>query len=153
PGGWHGQLGVEGGSFASVNGSAGVSYSRRVDRFSASGYGFRTDRYLDPPVLGNFTNRATTAGFATSYERDFSGQDRLRIAVTHTEVRFLVPNEFVQQEAGQRQDISNTETAGRLHFQHVFSPDLLLSIGGSVRDSAVTLRSNPLATPVIVSQD
>jgi hypothetical protein len=153
PGGWHGQFDAEGGSFDSVAGSAAVSYARRMDRFSANAYGFHTARYLDPPVLENFTNRANTSGFSGSYERDFSDHDRLRVSVTHNEVRFLVPNELVQQDAGQRQGISNAETTGQMHFQHIFSPDLLLSVNASVRDLSATLRSNALAIPVIVSQD
>jgi outer membrane receptor for Fe3+-dicitrate len=153
PAGWHGRLDAGGGSFSTVNGSAGISYAEGANRFSASGDGFHTERYLDPPVLANYTNRGTAAGFSVSYERDFSPSDRLRVSVTHNVVRFLVPNELVQQQAGQRQDIQNTETSGQIHFQHTISPELFLSFSGSVRDSDATLRSNPFATPVIISQD
>jgi outer membrane cobalamin receptor len=151
--GWHGRLDAGGGSFSTVNGSAGIFYAREADRFSVGGEGFHTDRYLDPPVLANYTNRGNAAGFSASYERDFSASDRLRVSVTHNAVRFLVPNELVQQQAGQRQDIQNTETSGQIYFQHTISPELFLSFSGSVRDSSVTLASNPFATPVIVSQD
>ena len=153
PVGLHGQLDAGGGSFSTANGSAGVSFVRGVNRFSASVDGFHTDRYLDPPVLQNFTNRGNAAGFSGSYERDFSGGDRLRITVTHNAVRFLVPNELIQQNAGQRQDIADTETSGQVYFQHPISQDLLLNLSGSVRDSNATLRSNPASTPVVVSQD
>src|SRR6059058_5195338 len=57
PVGLHGQLDAGGGSFSTANGSAGVSFVRGVNRFSASVDGFHTGRYLDPPVLQNFTNR------------------------------------------------------------------------------------------------
>jgi len=151
--GWHGRFDASGGSFSTVNGSAGISYAREGDRFSMSGEGFHTDRYLDPPVLANYTNRGNAAGFSASYERDFSLSDRLRVSVTHNVVRFLVPNELVQQQAGQRQDIQNTETSGQIYFQHIISPELFLSFSGSVRDASATLASNASATPVIVSQD
>jgi len=151
--GWHGRLDAGGGSFSTLNGAAGISYARGAQRFSASGEGFHTDRYLDPPVLANYTNRGNAAGFSASYERDFSTSDRLRASVMHSVVRFLVPNELVQQRAGQRQDIQNTETSGQIYFQHAISPELFLSFSGSVRDSSATLTSNPFATPVIVSQD
>ena len=153
PTGLHGQFEADGGSFSTMTGSAAVSYSMGKNRISASGNGFHTDRYLDPPVLENFTNRGTAAGFSSSFDRDFSDSDRLRITVFHHEVRFLVPNELIQQEAGQRQDIANSETAGEIYFQHTISPDLFLSFSGSVRDDGATLASNVLATPVIVSQD
>jgi len=153
PVGLHGQFDVMGGSFGTSNGAAGIFYSHGKDRFSVSGDGFHTARYLDPPVLENYTNRATAGGFSASYERDFSDHDRLRLTVSHNEVRFLVPNELVQQGAGQRQDITNTETTGQAYFQHVISPELVLSFSGSARDEAAKLSSNPLARPVIVSQD
>src|SRR6266852_6068445 len=151
--GWHGWFDAGGGSFSTVNGAAGISYAREAERFSAGGEGFHTDRYLDPPVLAYYTNRGNAAGFSGSYERDFSRNDRLRLSVSHNVVRFLVPNELVQQQAGQRQDIANAETSGQIYFQHTISPNLFLSLSGSVRDSSATLASNPSATPVIVSQD
>jgi TonB dependent receptor len=151
PSGLHGQLDAEGGSFLAVTGSGAISYSAGKNRFSASADGFHSDRYLDPPVLENFTNRGNAAGFSVSYERDFSDKDRLRVAVTHHAVRFLVPNEFMQQEAGQRQDVRNSETAWQIFFQHTISPDLFLSFSGSVRDASAMLTSNPLSTPVIVA--
>src|SRR5882762_8642480 len=133
--GWHGRLDAGGGSFSTLNGAAGISYARGAQRFSARGEGFHTDRYLDPPVLANYTNRGNAAGFSASYERDFSTSDRLRVSVTHNVVRFLVPNELVQQRARQRQDLQNTETRGQVYFQHTISPELFLSLSGSVRDS------------------
>jgi outer membrane cobalamin receptor len=151
--GWHGRVDAGGGSFSTLNGAAGLSYAREAERFSVGGEGFHTDRYLDPPVLGNYTNRGNAAGFSASYERDSSTSDRLRVSVMHNVVRFLVPNELVQQQARQRQDIQNTETSGGIYFQHTISPDLFLSFSGSVRDSSATLASNAQATPVIVSQD
>ncbi|HXM92127.1 MAG TPA: TonB-dependent receptor, partial [Candidatus Dormibacteraeota bacterium] len=152
PDGLHGQLDLNGGSFSSFSSSAAVSYAFGENRFSVSGNGFHTDRYLDPPVLENFTNRGNAGGFSASYEREFSGSDRLRFTIIHNAVRFLVPNELVQQQAGQRQDITNLETSGQVFFQHTISPNLFLSFSGSVRAASADLTSNPLATPVIVSQ-
>ena len=152
PDGLHGQLDINGGSFSSISSSAAVSYTFGQNRFSLSGNGFHTDRYLDPPVLENFTNRGNAGGFSASYEREFSGSDRLRFTIIHNTVRFLVPNELVQQQAGQRQDITNQETSGQVFFQHTISPNLFLSLSGSVRDASADLTSNPSATPVIISQ-
>lgn len=153
PPGFHGEISASGGSFNTAGGSAAISYSGGKNHFAISGDGFHTDRYLDPPVLANFTNRGNAGGFSASYAREFSDSDRLRVSVTHNAVRFLVPNELVQQAAGQRQDRTDTETDGKVDFQHVFSPNLLLSAAASVRDAEGTLSSNPLSTPVIVSQD
>ncbi|HET8921634.1 MAG TPA: TonB-dependent receptor [Candidatus Acidoferrum sp.] len=153
PSGLHGQFDVDGGSFSTLDSSAALSYARGAQRFFAGGTGFHTDRYLDPPVLANFTNTGNAAGYSASYERDFSTSDRLRVSLTHNVVRFLVPNELVQQQSGQRQDRANTETSGQVYFQHAISPALFLSLSGSVRDSNASLTSNTQATPVIISQE
>jgi outer membrane cobalamin receptor len=153
PAGLHGRIDAGGGSFSTAGGSAAISYARGANRFSLSGDGFHTDRYLDPPVLENFTNTANAGGVSSSYERDLSDRDRLRVNVTHNLARFLVPNYLVQQAAGQRQSIADTETTGQVSFQHLVSPDLLLSVSGDVRDATAELFSNPSSTPVIVSQN
>ena len=153
PSGLHGRLEAGAGSFSTGRGSGAISYSRGENRFSAGGYGFHTDRYLDPPVLENFTNTGNVGGLSTSYEREFSDRDRVRITITHNLARFLVPNYLVQENAGQRQNIADTETSGQISFQHLISPDLLFSAAGNVRDASAELSSNVLATPVIVLQD
>jgi hypothetical protein len=153
PSGFHGQFAASGGSFTTADASAQLSYVNGKNHFVISGDGFHTDRYLDPPVLANFTNIANADGFSGSYERNLSDRDRIRISFTRNAVRFLVPNELVQQQAGQRQDRADTETSGQVDFQHVISPDLLFTTSGSIRDVVATLSSNPSSTPVIVSQD
>ena len=117
PSGLHGEFDMGGGSFGTADGSLGLSYSHGKDRFSVSGNGLYTDRYLDPPVLANYTNRANANGLSVSYERDFSDRSRLRVSISHNEVRYLVPNELVQQQAGQRQDGANIETSAEIYFQ------------------------------------
>ena len=153
PLGLHGRLDTEGGSFSTARASASISYARSQDRVSISGYGFHTDRYLDPPVLENFTNTGTVGGFTSSYERQFTDRDRVRLIVSHDFSRFLVPNYLVQQAAGQRQNIADVETDGQISFEHLVAPSLLLTASASVRDAAAQLNSNSAATPVIVSQD
>lgn len=153
PRGLHGTLDTSGGSFATGEGSLTLSYARAKDRFLFTGTGFTTGRYLDPPVLANDTNRATSGGFSASYERDFSQRSRLRVSFSRDETHFLIPNELVQQAAGQRQAASNLETSGEIHYQRILSPNLLWSAAGSVREAEAALSSNALSTPVIVAQD
>lgn len=153
PDGLHGELEAGGGSFATGNVSARTSYARGKNRFGISIDGFHTDRYLDPPVLANFTNRANADTFFASYEHNFSDHDRLRMSLSRSAIRFLVPNELVQEQAGQRQDVANSETSGTIDYEHTFSTDLLMIFAGSVRDAGSTLSSNAASTPVIVFQD
>jgi hypothetical protein len=152
PAGLHGEFDADGGSFSTGSAHAALLYSNGPNRFSVSGDGFHTDRYLDPPVLGNYTNRGNAGGFSGSYERDFSSGDRLFLTVTQHAVRYLVPNELVQQQAGQREDAAQDETSVQMRYTHTFSPDLLLSVAGSVRDATALLSSNAQSTPVSVSQ-
>ena len=153
PSGLHGRINLDGGSFSTAGGAGALSYVLGGNRFALSGDGFHTERYLDPPVLENFTNTANASGVSGSYEREFSERDRMRITVTHDVTRFLVPNYLVQQAAGQRQNAADAETSGQISLEHLISPDLLLRLSGSVRDAAADLSSNSQSTPVIASQD
>src|SRR4030095_12872198 len=153
PTGMHGRFETGGGSFDSLRMGAEVGYSAGKNHFELSGQGFHTNRYLDPPVLENYTNWGNGYGFSTAYERDFSDRDRLRFTVSRSETRYVVPNERVQQAAGQRQDAGTAETSGQIFYQHISSNNLLWTFSGSARDASAILRSNDLATPVIVSQN
>ena len=153
PPGLHGELDAEGGSFSTASGSAALFYSNGGNRFSLNGNGFHSDRYLDPPTLANFTNLGSAGGFTASYERDFSAGDRLYLTFGQHAVRYLVPNGLPQEAAGQRQDSTQKETSGQVHYTHAFSTDVLLSVAGSVRDASSLLNSNAQSTPVVVFQD
>lgn len=153
PQGWHGRFESGGGSFDSLNGSGEIAYSSGKNHYEASGQGFHTDRYLDPPVLENYTNWGNGSGFSTAYEHDFSERDRLRFTVSRNEIRRTVPNERVQQASGQRQDADNSEVSGQIYYQHITGGNLLWTLSASVRDASANLRSNASATPVIVFQN
>ena len=150
--GFHGKAAASGGSFAAAGGSALTQYGWGKNSLGVEAGGARTDRYLDPPVLGNFTNKATTAGFGAQYERDFTDKDRLALMVRREQARFLVPNEQVQEAAGQRQDRDSYETMGIVSYRHIFSPDVLGDFRGMLRDVSAALWSNPLSTPIIAGQ-
>ena len=153
PAGLHGEFEAQGGSFATASGSGALFYSSGGNRFSITGDGFHSDRYLDSPVLQNYTNAGNAGGLSSSYERDFSNGDRVFLTFARHEVRYEVPNELVQQEAGQRQDSREKETSGQIRYTHAFSADILLSVAGSVRDASALLNSNAQSTPIVVSQD
>ncbi len=89
-----------------------------------------TDRYLNPPVLENYTNTATTTDFAARYDRDLSNHDRFGISLRREFSKFLVPNEQIQQAQGQVQHRDNFETIGIASYQHIFSEHLLADFRG-----------------------
>jgi hypothetical protein len=151
--GLHGKAVLSGGSFGMADGYFMSQYAWGKNTLGVSASGNFTDRYLDPPVLGNVTNNATSADFSARYERDFTERDRLGLIVRHEQARFQVPNENVQQAAGQRQDRTSYETDGIVSYQHIFSPNVVGTLGGMVRDLSAGLTSNDSATPIIAGQD
>lgn len=151
--GFHGTALLGGGSFNTATGFAGGSYFDGRNIFGLGASGAHTDRYLDPPVEQNYTNKATLSGFRSSFERDLTSRDRLRVVVSHDQVGFLVPNEQVQQAAGQRQDRRSEESIGQASYQHIFSSTLVGSLQTRVRDLSVGLTSNAQSTPIEAFQD
>jgi outer membrane cobalamin receptor len=151
--GLHGKAVVSGGSFGTADGYFMSQYGWGKNTLGVSASGNLSERYLDPPVLGNFTNNATTADFSARYEWDFTDRDRLGLIVRHEQARFQVPNENLQEVARQRQDRTSYETAGIVSYQHIFSQNVVGTLGGMVRDLSVGLTSNDRATPIIAGQD
>jgi hypothetical protein len=156
--GFHGAVVIGGGSFDTLDADLGSSYFDGRNLFGLSLDAGRTDRFLDPPVIENFTNTATLAGAKASFERDLTPQDRLRLSLNFGRSGFMVPNELIQ-EAGavsggaQRQDRSNREVSGQVAFQHTFSSNVLGTVQGRVRDDEAGLTSDQYSTPVEAFQD
>lgn len=147
--GLHGQVVLSGGSFDTAGAFAQAQYAWKGNTLGASASGSMTGRYLNPVVPENFTNRGTTGDFAVHFERDLTANDRFGVIVRHALSRFQIPNEQIQQTAGQRQDGDNFETMGIVSYQHVFSSDVLGNLRGMVRDDSNDLTSNPESTPVV----
>jgi hypothetical protein len=151
-GGLHGQVDLSGGSFDTAGAFAQVQYGWKKTTIGGSADGSMTSHYLNPVVPENYTNRGTTGDFSLHYEREMSAHDRMVLMGRHALSRFQVPNEQVQQTAGQRQDADNFETMGIVSYQHVFSDNTLGVLRGMVRDDSNNLTSNPQSTPVMAFQ-
>ena len=109
--GWHGSADIGGGSFATGSGAATATYGWANRAITVSGSAARTGRYLDPPVTDNFTNDGSFGGISAAYDERPTDHDRLRITWRHSNTTFQVPNEQIQQAAGQLQ-----ERAGHRHL-------------------------------------
>ena len=149
--GLHGQLTLSGGSYDTAQAFGEVQELQGKNTFGASASGNRTSYYLNPVVPENFTNDGTTADFSTRYEREFTERDRLTLGVRHELSRFEIPNENIQQQAGQLQIGDNFETIGTASYLHIFSPNLLGNLVGMVRDNANDLDSNRQSVPIIAT--
>jgi outer membrane receptor protein involved in Fe transport len=150
--GVHGQLILSGGSYDTAAGFGHLQDVWGKNTLSGTASGSMTSHYLNPVVPENFTNKGTTGDFSVKYERDFTESDRLSATVRHELSRFLIPNELLQEQAGQVQNADNFETLGAVSYQHIFSPAVLGNGVGMVRDNANNLHSNEDSTPIIAFQ-
>lgn len=152
PAGFHMSATAQGGSFATASGGVEMGYARAANQFMLSGGAGTTDRYLDPPVLSNYTNHGSSGSSSGMWSRDLTQRDHIQLSVHRAQVRYAVPNEQVQQEAGQLQSAADSDTSVEGSYDHVLSSDLLFSAQGSFRDETFRLWSNSLSTPVVISQ-
>lgn len=150
--GFHGQVVLSGGSFDSAGAFAQGQYAWGKNLFGASASGGMTSHYLNPVVVQNFTNRGTLGDFSANYQRDLTPKDRMTLSVRHELSRYELPNEQLQQAAGQLQTADNIETMGIVSYQHTFSSNMLANLRGMVRDNANDFYSNPNSTPIEILQ-
>ncbi len=150
--GFHGQVVLSGGSFDSAGAFARGQYVWGKNVFGASASGGMTSQYLNPVVVQNYTNRGTLGDFSANYECNLKAKDRLSLIVRHELSRYQLPNEQLQQAAGQLQTADNLETMGTVSYQHILSSDVLVDLRGMVRDNANDFYSNTNSTPIEVLQ-
>lgn len=120
---------------------------------SVSAAASSTDRYLDPPSEENFTNHGSTTTFSARVDHEFSPADRASATVRGGSTRYVVPNETVQQLAGQRQDGSGRERALQLSYQRLIASGSVFDSRASVRAVDADLWSNAASIPIRVTQD
>ena len=150
--GFHGQVVLSGGSFDSAAAFAQGQYAWGTNVFGASASGGMTSHYLNPVVIQNYTNRGTLGDFSANYQRDLTRKDRVSLSVRHELSRYELPNEQVQQAAGQLQTADNIETMGIVSYEHIFSSNRLADLRGMVRDNANDFYSNTNSTPIEILQ-
>ena len=150
--GFHGQLALSGGSFDTAGAFAEGQYVWGKNTLGGSASGDRTDHYLNPVVPENYSNTGTTGDFSLHYQLDLTPKDRLTMSVRHEIARYDIPNEQVQQAAGQRQNADSFETMGIASYQHTFSSHAVADFRAMVRDNANDFYSNDDSTPIMVTQ-
>jgi hypothetical protein len=150
--GFHGDVVLSGGSFDSASAFAKGAYAWGKNAFGGSASGSMTEHYLNPVVPQNYSNTGTLGDFSVNYDRELTPNDRVRFIVRHELARYDIPNEQVQQAAGQRQTANNFETMGIASYQHTFSAQALADFRAMVRDNANNFNSNQNSTPIEVFQ-
>ncbi|MGA2888847.1 MAG: TonB-dependent receptor [Terracidiphilus sp.] len=150
--GFHGLVALSGGSFDSAGTFGKGQYVWGRNTLGGSASGSMTEHYLNPVVPQNLSNTGTVGDFSLDYARHLTASDRLRFIVRHELARYDIPNEMVQQAAGQRQNADNFETMGTAYYEHNFSSSATGELRGMVRDNSNDFYSNPESTPIIVFQ-
>ncbi|MGB6192122.1 MAG: TonB-dependent receptor [Terracidiphilus sp.] len=151
--GTHGEFVLSGGSYDTAAGYGHIQRVTGKNTFGASASGSMTSHYLNPVVPENYTNNGTTGDFSGSYHRQLSGDDHFDISLRHEFSRFLIPNEYVQQTAGQIQNGDNFETMGIGSYQHILSPNSLIDLAAMLRENSNHLYSNVNPTPIAAFQN
>ena len=150
--GFHGQVVLSGGSFDSGGAFGKGQYVWGKNTLGGSANGNMTQHYLNPVVPQNFSNTGTVGDFSVDYARELTPNDRVKFIVRHELARYDIPNEMMQQAAGQRQNADNLETLGTASYEHTFSPHAAGDLRGMIRDNANDFYSNPQSTPILVLQ-
>ncbi|MGC2545118.1 MAG: TonB-dependent receptor, partial [Silvibacterium sp.] len=150
--GLHGEIVLSGGSFDSAGAFAEAQYAWGKNTVGGSASGSMTDHYLNPVVPQNYSNTGTLGDFSVNGQRNLTPYDRVNFDVRHSLARYDLPNEYVQQTAGQRQTADNIETMGTASYQHIFSSQTLADFRGMVRHNANDFNSNAKSTPIEVFQ-
>jgi outer membrane cobalamin receptor len=150
--GFHGNAIVSGGSFGTANAFVLAGYSWGKNALAASAQAALTDRYLNPPVVQNYTNTATTSDFSARYDHSFGNHDQFGMSLRRETSKILVPNEQIQQAAGQIQHRDAYETLGIASYQHIFSEHLLADVRFMARSDTDQLNSSPESTPILAYQ-
>ena len=150
--GLHGQVTLSGGSFDSAGAFGKGQYVWGRNTLGGSASGSMTEHYLNPVVPQNFSNTGSVGDFSLDYARELTTSDRVRFIVRHELARYDIPNEMVQQTAGQRQNADNFETMGVASYEHTFSSSFTGDLRAMVRDNSNDFYSNPESTPIIVFQ-
>ena len=148
--GFHGQATLEGGSYDTAGSSVTGDYGWGANSIGFSADGNMTDHYLNPVVTQNYSNTGTLGDFSGDFQRDLDPKDRISFLVRHELARYDLPNENIQQQAGQRQTGDDFDTYGIGVYQHTFSSNAVASVRGMMRQFSDDVNSNPESTPVEV---
>jgi hypothetical protein len=150
--GAHGDASLTLGSFDTREGEAAAGFATSRQTIQVAAGASSTDRFLDPPVEDNFTNRGTSSRASVRWEADVDSSDRVGLILRHGRLDFQVPNELVQQAAGQEQARTSRETAAQFSYRSILTSRAVAEVVGMGRRVSAGLESNAASTPLLVDQ-
>jgi hypothetical protein len=142
------------GNFAAKDIAGQIAAGRRK-KFGifASGALAASDRYLDPVDLGNFNNHGTRRNFALRADWQPGGKDALFFDLGINRARVGVPNDIVQELAGQRQVQRFGDDNEAFSWQHVWSVSAVTNLVFYRRQAEARLSPSEFDTPITATQD
>ncbi len=148
-----GALSVSGGSLISQ--ATDVEFGGHAGNFGffVTADGNHSDRFLDPPEIGNFHNSGAIAHLFTRFDWLPTKIDSLRLSLATDGSDFQVPNTADQQDAGQRQTQKLRDDFQSLAWSRVLSDRTIFDISASRRSSsAAFLDPDMTGTPYLIEQ-
>ncbi len=154
-----GSITLSGGSFNTFETSFDVGGHTRQFGYFISAAGSTSDRFLDPPAIGNFHNNGQAIKTFAKFDYSPSEKNLFRFNFLFNNQRFDVPNLPAQQAitaneqpAVQDQRRRTQDNMQSLSWEHIFSPNLVSYLAAYQRYNAAGLRSNAEAAPVFAEQ-
>ena len=135
--GFHGQVVLSGGSFDSAGGfrerpvRLGQEYVRRQRKWQHDG------PLSEPRGSAKLFEYRNAGRFFGQLRARRNAERSLALHRSHELSRYDIPNEQVQQAAGQRQTANNLETMGIASYEHTFSSNAVADFRGMVRDNTI----------------
>ncbi len=132
---------------ATVGGTAGQNFG-----FFIASFGNRSRRYLDPVEIGNFHNHGRAGSLHTRFDWHLTPKDTLWINLSVAGSDFNVPNDRIQETAGQRQVQKLQDNSQSVSWQHVWSANSVSHVAYFRRLAESRLFPSPRDTPISASQ-
>lgn len=147
-----GSVTLSGGSFSTFETSFDVGGHTRKFGYFISAAGSTSDRFLDPPAIGNFHNNGEAVNSFSKFDYTPSDKNLFRFNLFFNHARFDVPNLPDQEAEGQNQRRRTQDNMESFSWEHIFSPNLVSYFAAYQRYNAAKLRSNEETGPVFAEQ-
>ncbi len=148
-----GALAVSGGSFTSQAVDVEFGGHTRKFGFFITSDASRSDRFLDPPEIGNYRNLGGVAHLFTRFDWLPTKTDSFRLSLATDGSDMQVPNTAEQQDDGQRQTQRLRDDFQAITWSRVLSARTTFDLSASRRSSSAAFEDpHQTGTPLFIEQ-
>ena len=148
-----GTVGLGAGNFSSNDISTTLGGGTKEWGLFFAGMGHQSERFLDPVDPRNFNNRGEDVSMDLRADWHATDKDVVRAAGTLQGANFRVPNNELQEAAGQRQRQEVRHDHESISWQHNWSPNTLSDVAYFRNFFRSQLLGSPYDTPLTASQN